>query len=153
MSREDYAKIVLPTNACCGMLALWTPNEAGHSVRRIRVQAKKGIVSLSALILPAEKVVPKHILPTLPATHFEIVTKPTPGRRSHRGGVKANGGHMNTLVANQYGRVEGKLVGCGLPLAVVADTPRRESFHHSDGATETYQVSTPISRLVPKVPN
>jgi hypothetical protein len=34
---------------------------------------------------------------------------------------------MNTLIANQYGRVQGEVVGSGLTLAVAADTPRRES--------------------------
>lgn len=36
---------------------------------------------------------------------------------------------MNTLIANQYGRVQGEVVGSGLTLAVAADTPRRESVH------------------------
>lgn len=34
---------------------------------------------------------------------------------------------MNTLIANQYGRVQGEVGGTGLRLAVVAQTPRRES--------------------------
>src|SRR5437588_1980848 len=34
---------------------------------------------------------------------------------------------MNTLIANQYGRVQGEAGGCGLTLAVTAQTPRRES--------------------------
>src|SRR5579885_1202827 len=35
---------------------------------------------------------------------------------------------MNTLIANQYGRVQGEVVGgTGLTLAVAAQTPRRES--------------------------
>ena len=34
---------------------------------------------------------------------------------------------MNTLIANQYGRVQGEAVGCGLTLCVTAQTPRRES--------------------------
>ena len=36
---------------------------------------------------------------------------------------------MNTLIANQYGRVQGEVVGSGLTLAVAAETPRRESVH------------------------
>src|SRR6266404_2381183 len=35
---------------------------------------------------------------------------------------------MNTLIANQYGRVQGE-VGNGLVLSVAAETPRRESVH------------------------
>jgi hypothetical protein len=34
---------------------------------------------------------------------------------------------MNTLIANQYGRVQGEAGGCGLMLCVTAQTPRRES--------------------------
>jgi hypothetical protein len=34
---------------------------------------------------------------------------------------------MNTLIANQYGRVQGEVCGTGLTLAVAAQTPRRES--------------------------
>jgi hypothetical protein len=34
---------------------------------------------------------------------------------------------MNTLIANQYGRVQGEAGGCGLTLSVTAQTPRRES--------------------------
>jgi len=34
---------------------------------------------------------------------------------------------MNTVIANQYGRVQGELNGNGLVLAVEAETPRRES--------------------------
>jgi hypothetical protein len=49
---------------------------AGRSVRRIKVQGRQGPVSLSALIFPAEKVVPKLILPTLLPTQFEILTEP-----------------------------------------------------------------------------
>ena len=33
---------------------------------------------------------------------------------------------MNTLIANQYGRVQGEAGGCGLTLCVTAQTPRRE---------------------------
>ncbi len=34
---------------------------------------------------------------------------------------------MNTLIANQYGRVQGEAGGCGPTLCVTAQTPRRES--------------------------
>src|SRR5689334_11491956 len=34
---------------------------------------------------------------------------------------------MNTLIANQYGRIQGEVGGSGLTLAVAAQTPRRES--------------------------
>src|SRR5581483_7633194 len=34
---------------------------------------------------------------------------------------------MNTLIANQYGRVQGEVGGAGLTLTVAAQTPRRES--------------------------
>ncbi len=34
---------------------------------------------------------------------------------------------MNTLIANQYGRVQGEAGSCGLTLCVMAQTPRRES--------------------------
>src|SRR5438045_8066144 len=34
---------------------------------------------------------------------------------------------MNTLIANQYGRVQGEVGGTGLTLTVTAQTPRRES--------------------------
>jgi hypothetical protein len=34
---------------------------------------------------------------------------------------------MNTLIANQYGRVQGEASSCGLTLCVTAQTPRRES--------------------------
>ena len=34
---------------------------------------------------------------------------------------------MNTLIANQYGRVQGEVGGTGLTFAVTAQTPRRES--------------------------
>src|SRR6266576_149974 len=36
---------------------------------------------------------------------------------------------MNTLIANQYGRVQGEVGGNGLVLSVAAETPRRESVH------------------------
>src|SRR5260370_27225682 len=34
---------------------------------------------------------------------------------------------MNSLIANQFGRVQGEAGGCGLTLCVTAQTPRRES--------------------------
>jgi hypothetical protein len=75
-------QIVLPTNThLYNMLRnarLVDADETGRSVRRVGVQGKHGLVSLSALILPTEKVVPKHILSTLPPTHFEIDTEPVP---------------------------------------------------------------------------
>jgi hypothetical protein len=75
-------QIVLPPNThLYNMLRsarLVDADEAGHSVRRIRVRGKQGAVSLSALIFATEKVVPKQILPTLPATHFEIEIEPEP---------------------------------------------------------------------------
>lgn len=75
-------QIVLPPNThLYNMLRsarLVDADEAGHSVRKIRVQGKHGAVSLSALIFPTEKVVSKEILPTLPATHFEIEIEPEP---------------------------------------------------------------------------
>jgi hypothetical protein len=36
---------------------------------------------------------------------------------------------MNTLIANQYGRVQGEVGGNGLTLTVAAETPRRDSVH------------------------
>src|ERR1700739_5099464 len=36
---------------------------------------------------------------------------------------------MNTVIANQYGRVQGEAGSCGLTLCVTAQTPRRESVH------------------------
>jgi hypothetical protein len=51
-------------------------DQAGRSVRKIKVPGKQGMVGLSALIFPTEKIVPKLILPTLPRTHFEITTEP-----------------------------------------------------------------------------
>ena len=53
-------------------------DQAGRSVRKIKVPGKQGMVGLSALIFPTEKIVPKLILPTLPRTHFEITTEPAP---------------------------------------------------------------------------
>lgn len=75
-------QIVLPPNThLYNMLRnahLVDADEAGHCVRRIKVQGKHGSVSLSALIFPTEKIVPKQILPTLPAIHFEIEIEPEP---------------------------------------------------------------------------
>lgn len=80
--RLKAKQIVLPPNThLYNMLRnarLVDADGAGHSVRRIRVQGKHGTVSLSALILPTEKIVPKHILPTLAATHFEIDIEAAP---------------------------------------------------------------------------
>src|SRR6266576_1596625 len=53
-------------------------DEAGHSVRKIKLQGRQGLISLSALIFPTEKVIPKQILSTLPTTHFKIDTEPVP---------------------------------------------------------------------------
>src|SRR6266699_3744196 len=53
-------------------------DQTGRSVRKIALQGSKGPISLSALILPTEKVVSKQILSTLPPTHFEIDTEPAP---------------------------------------------------------------------------
>src|SRR5438309_4764117 len=36
---------------------------------------------------------------------------------------------MNTLITNQYGRVQGEVGGNGLVLSVAAETPRHESVH------------------------
>jgi hypothetical protein len=69
-------KVVLPPNThVYNMLRnanLVEADKVGHCVRRIKVASKQGSVSLSALIFPTEKVVPKQILPTLPAVQFEI---------------------------------------------------------------------------------
>src|SRR5256886_17180969 len=53
-------------------------DQVGRSVRKITLQGRQGPISLSALILPTEKVVPKQIMSTLPPTHFEIDTEPAP---------------------------------------------------------------------------
>ena len=44
----------------------------GHSVRKIKVKGKQGVVSLQALIFSTDRVVPKDLLPTLPPIEFEI---------------------------------------------------------------------------------
>lgn len=78
--RLKERQIALPPNTnLYNMLrsaGLVEADERGLSVRHIQVQGKHGPVPLSALILPTEKVVPTEILPTLPATHFEIETEP-----------------------------------------------------------------------------
>jgi hypothetical protein len=75
-------QIVLPPNTnLYNMLrsaGLAESDAKGLSVRDIKVQGKHGPISLSALIFPTEKVVPKDILPTLVATHFEIEIEPEP---------------------------------------------------------------------------
>jgi hypothetical protein len=53
-------------------------DQAGRSVRKIKLQGSQAPISLSALILPTDKVVPRQILSTLPTTHFEIDTEPAP---------------------------------------------------------------------------
>ena len=53
-------------------------DQTGRSVRKIKLQGSQGPISLSALILPTDKVVPKQILSTLRPTHFEIDTEPAP---------------------------------------------------------------------------
>ena len=54
-------------------------DETGRSVRKIIVQGRQGnLVPLSALIFPADKVVPKLLQADLERTHFEIDTEPAP---------------------------------------------------------------------------
>jgi hypothetical protein len=53
-------------------------DQTGRSVRQIKLQGRQGPISLSALIFPTDKVVPKQILATLSPTHFEIETEPAP---------------------------------------------------------------------------
>jgi hypothetical protein len=78
--RLKAKKIVLPPNTYLfDMLRnahLVEADSTGRCVRKISVPGKQGNVSLSALIFPTEKVVPREILPTLPAIHFEIEAKP-----------------------------------------------------------------------------
>jgi len=74
--RLQTRKIVLPPNVhLYNMLRnarLVEADDAGRCVRKIKVPGKQGTVSLSALIFPTEKVVPKPLLPTLPPIQFEI---------------------------------------------------------------------------------
>ena len=53
-------------------------DQTGRSVRKIKLQGRQGPISLSVVILPTDRVVPKQILSTLPPTHFEIDTEPAP---------------------------------------------------------------------------
>jgi hypothetical protein len=80
--RLKEREIVLPPNTnLYNMLrtaGLVEADEQGYCVRNIEVQGKHGPVPLKALIFPTEKVIPNDILSTLPATHFEIDTKPEP---------------------------------------------------------------------------
>jgi Putative helicase len=84
MARDHLStkRIVLPPNSNLYNLLrsarLVDADQAGRSVRRIKLQGRQGPISLSALIFPTDKVVPKYILPTLPPTHFEIETEPAP---------------------------------------------------------------------------
>ncbi len=82
--RLNDRKIVLPPNTnLYNMLrsaGLVESNARGLNVWDIQVQGKHGLVPLSALIFPTEKivptVVPTEILSTVPATHFEIEIEP-----------------------------------------------------------------------------
>ena len=78
--RLKERQIALPPNTnLYNMLrsaGLVESDERGQNVLSIQVPGKHGPVSLSALIFPTEKVIPTEILPTLPATHFEIETEP-----------------------------------------------------------------------------
>ena len=47
---------------------------------------------------------------------------------------------MNTLIANQYGRVQGEVGGTGLTLTVSAQTPRRESVQVQTGLDSIEQL-------------
>ena len=84
MARDHLAtkRIVLPPNTNLYNLLhharLVDADEDGRSVRKIKLQGKQSTISLSALILPTGKVVPKDIVSTLCATHFEITTEPVP---------------------------------------------------------------------------
>jgi len=73
-------KVVLPPNIhfynTLRNANLVDADKIGHCVRQIKVPGKHGTVSLSALIFPTEKVIPKQILPTLPVIQFEIETAP-----------------------------------------------------------------------------
>ncbi len=78
--RLKERNLVLPPNANLynqlRSAGLVESNQRGLNVWNIRVQGKHGPVPLSALIFPTEKVVPTEIVPTLPATHFEIEIEP-----------------------------------------------------------------------------
>jgi len=66
-------------------------DETGRSVRKIKVQGRQGnLVPLSALIFPADKVVPKLLLSSLERTHFEITTEPVPNS-AREGSTEARG--------------------------------------------------------------
>jgi len=73
-------KVVLPPNIHFYNILrnanLVQADKIGHCVRQIKVPGKHGSVSLSALIFPTEKVVPKEILPNLPAIQLEFETEP-----------------------------------------------------------------------------
>jgi hypothetical protein len=84
MARDRLAakQIVLPPNINLYNLLrsarLVDADQTGRSVRQIKLQGRQGPISLSALIFPTDKVVPKQILATLSPTHFEIETEPAP---------------------------------------------------------------------------
>lgn len=73
-------KVVLPPNIHFYNILrnanLVEADKIGHCIRQIKVPGKHGSVSLSALIFSTEKVIPKEILPNLPAIQFEIETEP-----------------------------------------------------------------------------
>lgn len=73
-------KVVLPPNIHFYNILrnanLVEADNIGHCVRRIKVAGKHRTVSLSALIFPTDKVIPKQILPTLPVIQFEIEAEP-----------------------------------------------------------------------------
>src|SRR6266436_4251476 len=84
MARDHLSakRVVLPPNTNLYNLLrsarMVDADHSGRSVRRIKLQGRQGPISLSALIFPTEKIVPKQILPTLPPIHFEIETEPAP---------------------------------------------------------------------------
>jgi hypothetical protein len=84
MARDRLAakQIVLPPNINLYNLLrtarLVAADQTGRSVRQIKLQGRQGPISLSALIFPTDKVVPKPILSTLSPIHFEILTEPAP---------------------------------------------------------------------------
>jgi hypothetical protein len=73
-------KITLPGNIhlydLLGQSRLVEADQAGQSVRKIRVPGKHGPVELSALIFRTETIVPNEIVSTLPAIGFEIKPEP-----------------------------------------------------------------------------